>query len=498
MDTLNIIILAFLALGGLIGAISGASKGLIRSVVKFVSIIVAIVAAFIVTPIAMEKLYEIASPNIEEILAPIAQLLNASPTLKEYIPTLAMTLVTPIVFVVAFCVCLLAVAIVRAIINFILKAILPKKPGAIGRLGGFVAGLATGVLVALCFVFPVVGYFNYVPTLYANVQEIVSTEENPIDPETEQLILNLPNGQGVQIVSSITLPYFDRLVSYTDGDKTVSAMDDLKTLTSLVSPALRFANSTANVETMDTQALKDIAEFVKDNTKLRCITAEILSSASRSWLNNQEFMGFNLKAQIGAEYSDALDIVLVDLALTKEATVVADLGKLANKLEAIKHLYAYANLLNSESATMADLEQKLTDVLLNLDSDSVEIINEIISEDTLGNLGVSNPELVLDIVVDVIGSAVENMSEEQTASDAAAINSIMHFAAGSADVSAEDVVEDIANSPAIVQAIADVVNTQNAPTISLSAESQQLVADALENVEDEQLAENLKKLFGIN
>ena len=498
MDTINIIIVGFLALGGLIGAISGASKGFIRSIVKLVTIVVAIVAAFIITPIAMEKLYQLALPKLDDLLAPLAQLFNASPTLKEYFPTLAMTLLTPVAFVLVFLVCLLAVAIVRAIINWILKLILPKKPGGLGRLLGFASGLVGGVLVALCFVFPVTGYFDAAPSIYVNVQQLVSTEENPIDPETEQTIINLPNGQGVQIINSFTLPYFEKLVSYTDGETTVSAIDDLKALTSLVSPALRFANSVSSIETMDAQAIDDIAEIVKDNAKLRTITAEIVASASRSWLNNQEFMGFNLKAQIGQEYSAALDVVLADLALTKESTVVEDLGQLSNTLEAIKHLYGYANLLTSSSATMADLEQKLTDVLLNLDGNTAEIVHEIISEETMTDLGVNNPELVLDIVADVVASAVENMTEEQTANDAAAINSIMHFAAGSSDVSAEDVVEDITNSPAIIQAIASVVNTENAPVISLEASSQQLVAEALENVEDEQLAENLKKLFGIN
>lgn len=501
MDTINTVILGIFAVLGIIGALIGFSKGLIRSVVKVASIILAIVVAFAITPSLLNTAYGIAEPQINQFLAFFDELFAASPTLKEYLPTLAQALISPVVFIVAFAVCLAVVAILRGIVMKIFGALLPKHRGLISRVCGLALGAVGGIMIALCFVFPVTGYFTYVPTVYTNVKEIVSTEENPISAETEDLLLKIDTISNVKTVNDSTKDYFNKLVSYNDGEKSVSALDDLKTITSLVPPVLRFAKSMANVETMEVDAIRDIIHAIGDNTKLRTITAEVVSAASKKWLENQPFMGVNIKQSLDPKYEVALNAVLDDLAITTEATVVEDLNSLADTIVTIQHLYSYANMLQS-GATIDDLNGKLADVLASLNEDTIDLMSSFITEDVLGDFGIENNEnakVVADLVTDVAKNVVS--SEQSTAEDAAAVNSIMQFVSGGGTVEAQDVVNDLLKSTAVKDAISDAVNVgegETAAVIEVDDAQKTAISSALSTLDDESLKADLKALFGID
>lgn len=333
MEHINAIVFGIFALFGIIGALGGFSKGLIRSAVKVVTIILAFVVAFSVTPLVLSKAYELALPTIDDLLAKFGDVFVASPTLKEFFPTLVQALIKPIVFIVVFAVCLLVAMLVRAIVNLLLKPVLPKKKGLIGRLGGLALGLVAGVMVALFFVFPIAGYFTAAPSIYTNVSDIISTEEKPIDPAVEEAIINLPNNKSIKITNDLAGSYFKKLVTYKDGEKEVSALDDLVYVTSLVPPALRFVNSVGEIETMDHQAIRDVATILGKNDKWRTIATEIVNYASQKWIGNESFLGFNLQEKFDPDYKIVLDVILVDLATCTPNTIVDVLNDIANIIE---------------------------------------------------------------------------------------------------------------------------------------------------------------------
>ena len=333
MENINAIVFGIFALFGIIGALGGFSKGLIRSAVKVVTIILAFVVAFSVTPLVLSKAYELALPTIDDLVAKFGDVFVASPTLKEFFPTLVQALIKPIVFIVVFAVCLLAAGLVRGIVNLLLKPVLPKKKGLIGRLGGLALGLVAGVMVALCFVFPIAGYFTAAPSVYTNVSDIVSTEEKPIDPAVEEAIINLPNNKSIKITNDLAGSYFKKLVTYKDGEKEVSALDDLVYVTSLVPPALRFVNSVGEIETMDHQAIRDVATILGKNDKWRTIATEIVNYASQKWISNESFLGFNLQEKFDPDYKIVLDVILDDFATCTPDTIVDVLNDIANIIE---------------------------------------------------------------------------------------------------------------------------------------------------------------------
>ena len=333
MEHINAIVFGIFALFGIIGALGGFSKGLIRSAVKVVTIILAFVVAFSVTPLVLSKAYELALPTIDDLVAKFGDVFVASPTLKEFFPTLVQALIKPIVFIVVFAVCLLAAGIVRAIVNLLLKPVLPKKKGLIGRLGGLALGLVAGVMVALFFVFPIAGYFTAAPSIYTNVSDIVSTEEKPIDPAVEEAIINLPNNKSIKITNDLAGSYFKKLVTYKDGEKEVSALDDLVYVTSLVPPALRFVNSVGDIDTMDHQAIRDVATILGKNDKWRTIATEIVNYASQKWISNESFLGFNLQEKFDPDYKIVLDVILDDFATCTPDTIVDVLNEIANIIE---------------------------------------------------------------------------------------------------------------------------------------------------------------------
>lgn len=336
MENINAIVFGIFALFGIIGALGGFSKGLIRSAVKVVTIILAFVVAFSVTPLVLSKAYELALPTIDDLLAKFGDVFVASPTLKEFFPTLVQALIKPIVFIVVFAVCLLVAFLVRAIVNLLLKPVLPKKKGLIGRLGGLALGLVAGVMVALFFVFPIAGYFTVAPSVYTNVSDIVSTEEKPIDPAVEEAIINLPNNKSIKITNDLAGSYFKKLVTYKDGEKEVSALDDLVYVTSLVPPALRFVNSVGEIETMDHQAIRDVATILGKNDKWRTIATEIVNYASQKWISNESFLGFNLQEKFDPDYKIVLDVILYDLATCTPDTIIDVLNDIANTIETVQ------------------------------------------------------------------------------------------------------------------------------------------------------------------
>ncbi len=342
INALNNIVWGIFAVFGIVGALVGLANGLVRSGIKLASIILAIVVAFSVLPTVTAKAYEVLLPYLDDALSSFAELFTASPTLKEYLPTLVMGLASPLIFVAVFALCLLAVAIIRGIINAIFKATLHKKPKSLSRLGGLALGAVAGVMVALCFVFPITGYFNAVPTIYTNVQEIVSTEENPIAPEVEEVIINLPNASAVKFVNNVTKQYFDQLVSYTDNETQISTLDDLTTITSLVPPAMSFVNSVGSISTVDDQSLRNIGTILEDNDKLRVIATEIANYASKKWLNDETFMGYNLREKFAPEDKivlEVLDSMLADLASCTPDTIVEVLNRIANSLQTVREVF---------------------------------------------------------------------------------------------------------------------------------------------------------------
>ena len=364
MEHINAIVFGIFALFGIIGALGGFSKGLIRSAVKVVTIILAFVVAFSVTPLVLSKAYELALPAIDDLVAKFGDVFVASPTLKEFFPTLVQALIKPIVFIVVFAVCLLAAGIVRAIVNLLLKPVLPKKKGLIGRLGGLALGLVAGVMVALCFVFPIAGYFTAAPSIYTNVSDIVSTEEKPIDPAVEEAIINLPNNKSIKITNDLAGSYFKKLVTYKDGETEVSALDDLVYVTSLVPPALRFVNSVGEIETMDHQAIRDVATILGKNDKWRTIATEIVNYASTKWINNESFLGFNLQEKFDPDYQIVLDLILDDLATCTPDTIVGVLNDIANTIETAQTVFfpPILSLVNSAQNIETLDDQAIRDI----------------------------------------------------------------------------------------------------------------------------------------
>lgn len=425
MENINTIVFGIFALFGVIGALIGFSKGLIRSAVKVVTIILAFVVAFSITPLFVEKAYELALPAIDDMLVQFGDVFVASPTLKEFFPTLVQALVKPVVFIVVFVLCLLVAGIVRAIINSILKAVLPKKKGLIGRLGGLALGLVGGVIIALCFVFPVAGYFTAVPNIYTNVSDVISTEENPIDPSLEEAIINLPNNQSIKFTNDLTSDYFNKLVSYKSGEKDVSALDDLVHITSIVPPALRFLNSVGDIETMDEQAIRDIATILDKNDNLRSISAEILSYASQKWINNESFMGFNLNEKFDPDYKIVLDLILVDLANCTPDTIVDVLNDMADTIYAVKTALfppvirfanSIQNLSNIDDQAVRDIGQVLSEHA-KLRSMATEIVNHAAGKwlNNEGFMGININEMLdaeLKAVFDPMLSEMANCTQD--------------------------------------------------------------------------------------
>ncbi len=496
MEYINLIITAIILLGGVVGALIGLRKGLFGAILRGGLAVVALLVAFGLTPALAEFLQPKVQPLMDKLLVSFAEVLEASPTLKDYIPTVLQKLVAPLTFVGIFVLCLVVASVVRLVLSILLKKLLSKK-GLVSRLLGVVVLGVCGVMVSICFVFPITGYFANVSDIYADVKQSGVIKQSPLTDKIDQVMQAVPEQSAVKNINKLTGKYFDKLVSYQVDEQSISIFSDVKDVTALIPPAKQFAGGVSDVKTMDLSPIYDITQHIGQNVKLRNIVAEILSTAATKWQADQAFLGINLKSQLDEEYRFALDGVLEDLSKTTEETVVDDLNKLADTIQTIQHIYLYIDMLNG-NATLADLENQLYKVLISVDDHTVDLIHDLVTGDVLADMGIPNADIVASVIGSVVDNAVASANDNQLAKDAKAINNIMHFVNNDSQVSATDVIESIVDSPVITGTFNDLANAQTPPALVVKDEAQkQQIVDALSTVEDEQLVQSLKTLFGI-
>ncbi len=496
MEIINLILLAIFGIFALVGLITGLAKGVWKALLKLATTAVSAVVAYLMAPLLLQKAYDLASPMLENLMVQFADVIAVSPTLESYIPTLGMALVSPLVFISVFLVCQVVMAIVRAIFGAVLTGIFGKEVGGVSRLLGLVAGTVSGLIIALCIVFPVTGYFTVVPSLYANVKDSdIIQEEIPSD--VEQIIVELPNQPAIKTVNDVTSGIFSNLVSYDVEGKKVNALSDLQRLTSLLSPAMSFVNGISEIETMDIQPVRDMANIIGESVTLRAIVAEVVTEASTKWLAGEAFLGIDLKGTLPTDYQNALDGILLKMSNSTKDNIVQNLNELADTVESLQHVYIYVQMLDRDTHTIEELEQQLINVLTSVDDHTVELVHDLVTADLLSSMNIPNADFISQVIKDVVENCVQNGDDHQITQDATAINNIMHFVMDSESVSAEQVLQSIEQSPTIVQSFEDIVNSGNIPQITLNAQAKQQIAEALSTVEDTNLVDSIKVLFGI-
>ena len=395
----NIVYLAFAGLFVLIGVLVGLKRGLFKSAVRLIFLVLSAVGAALVVTIIVNStaptLTNLVMDNKDSLVgenaAMVNEVLEASPTITEYLPLIVVSAVAPIAFLLLFIVFSLISLGLGAIVKAIFKKMLPEKPGVVSRILGMVLSMACGVVIATCSLLPVTGYLTLAGNTYEKLEaaEVIQPTE---DENAEKLTTLVKDGKELFIVKTeyfLGGPLFKWSTSYkiSSGEGS-NLVDDVDGYSDLVPVAMDLSKvDFSDVENIDVQPFRKITAVIKDRAALRTVIAEILSYASDKWVNYEEFLGLNIKESLPEDLKDSFDPALNKLAQTTPDTVTDDLNQFIDEIEALGKSYSSIERLSKTDFS-------------DISAVDLSPINDIID-------AIENTVIVKEIVANVISDAGE-------------------------------------------------------------------------------------------
>lgn len=494
----------------------GFKKGFFKSLIRAAGTVMAIVLTFstfkivfsLINPKIQDFLVEqLASTEGGESIAALDKSMQSAIALAE-------GLIGPLVFWTLFLTFDIVFAIVTLVVRIILKVI-PLKPIFSSRALGAAVSVVTGIVVLMMAYMPFAGYIQKVPPIYDAAVENGIAEDN----QTVQTVMDELEDRGVfmsKFTATITSPVFkySSRIKTSDGTK-IDAFKEIDGFIKLI-PEIQKLQSLdfSDLETVDFDAINNIARMAGDSDFLTVVLSEVMSEAGKAWLNEQEFFGINLKAEIEASspgYGKMLDGVLQKLASCTEDNFTVVAGEFTSAIKSALKMVDYLNKMQnfSNGDSLQDLSENLSDILKELDSSTVEMILPAVSEEVFTSAGLSENEaqLVSDILTDTL-TAVSQMDDEQIEAEAAAINTLVSYATNDvAEPDPDEVIDALVSSEIVLPAVKSVIEEKpdEAAEIlgNVTEEQKAAITEALDEYKDknpdvdEEKLDAIKALFGI-
>ena len=355
MDYLTIVNIVYLAVVGffvLIGIFVGLARGLVRSLSRLICLIISALGAMLITMMLVNILGPKASEMllnldfVKSMLANLGELVDASPTLTTYAPTLLLAALGPIVFVILFIILSLFNLILGRIFNYLFGKMIPNEKSGFSRLFGMIISVACGVVISACLMMPITGYVVNASKTYKKLEA-----ENIVVPNNDQgknIAKALRGADELVIIKAenlMTSYIFSLTTSYVmPNGVSGNFVSDVDAFINVVPSVMNLsAMDFSDIENIDLSPLRGILAGINDNQSVSAIIAEILSYASGKWLNNEPFMELNIKDELPEDIKDAFDPALEKLNATTYKTVTDDLNDFIDEIEALSKAYPAIN-----------------------------------------------------------------------------------------------------------------------------------------------------------
>jgi|GEM_PF-6397839 len=351
LQILNIVFIAVAALFTVVEFFVGINRGTLKSLVRLIMLAASAWGAVFLTRYAINNyggmIYEQVS-NVEffkEMLAGLEELFAASPSLNEYLPIIVLCLVAPIAFFLVFVVLAVLSLIVGAIINFIIGKIVSDKKSFTSRFLGMILSLGCAVIIAGSVLMPITGYLVNASAIYTKLESEGAIEAQNEDGEAiAEALKGSTDLTSVQIADKVTGFVFKSVTEYnTSTGVKGDLVTDLNAIVNVLPSLMNLQEiDFSDMENLDLSPLRGVLAGIEDSESMRAIIAEILSFASGKWLNNEEFLGINIKQSLPEDQEElvqAIDPILEHLNATTKETVIADLTEFIDEIEALATAY---------------------------------------------------------------------------------------------------------------------------------------------------------------
>ena len=351
MDYLTIVNVVYFVVVGFfvfIGIFVGLSRGLVKSLSRLICLIISVLAAMLLTMM----LVNLFGPKISQallnldfvrdMLANLGEITEASPTLTMYAPTLLLSAIAPIVFVLLFIVLALFNLILGKVFNYLFGKMIPNEKSGLSRLFGMLISMVCGVVISACLLMPVTGYLVNASKTYKKLEA-----ENIVEPNNDQgknIAKALRGADGLIIVKAedaMTSYIFTFTSSYVmPNGVSGNFVSDVNSFIDIIPSVMNLsAMDFSDIENIDLTPLRGILAGIKENQSVSAIIAELLSYASGKWINNEPFMELNIKEELPEDIKDSFDPALEKLNATTKDTVTDDLNDFIDEIEALAKAY---------------------------------------------------------------------------------------------------------------------------------------------------------------
>lgn len=350
------VLLFFVAVGLLFGLLRGTKKAIIRFAVVVLSAFIAVgfsagvTDAMLYTPIAelpvdITDSIGTAIPTditlhdmlVEELRATpeIADLMEAAPTMTDFILTAPRAIVGVILFVVFFFV----VKFVLGIVEWLFKLIFVR--GSKGHLVGAIIGAAQGAFCALVVLVPVFGMMTVADSAI-DAARAAKTEDTPQDSIIvtitdfdEQIYAPLKEDPAYGILKSFGVDAMCTEVFYAVSTGYNAAGEEVnffRTLNETVPALIQVLDLQSvdfeNLSPDDLIKIRNLASTFADTPLVVDTLSEVLSGASSSLLAGESFMGITYPTDLDENTDAFLTDVLSTLANADKETLASDLPEI--------------------------------------------------------------------------------------------------------------------------------------------------------------------------
>ena len=365
VSVLNIVCIALPIFIIVINILMGLKKGLSRSIVKIVRVVVSVVLAVVVTRLLVGTALN--STAIDDALKSVSdteivkELIEAAPSLKNYVLVLAGFLVAPILFLVVYLLVSLILLIPAAIVNSILKKrnirkqiengeveeydetgkknkIKVKKMKFSGLFGMLVYAVA-GFIISFSILMPFTNYVYKLSGYYVTLEDEKAIKPTDQGEEISASIRQANTSGGIVFAANVSSPLFNVLTDYTDGETKGNVFKDFDALIGVVPYVIELTESDfSDPEKIDLTPLRKIIAKLDETGNFKLVLTEVLSAAGKKWGNNEKFLGINLMESIGEEFSPYAKPVFDKLASIEKGDMSGVIKALNNFVDTTENV----------------------------------------------------------------------------------------------------------------------------------------------------------------
>ena len=351
---------ALLGICGLIlfiNIIVGLKRGLFRSGLRLLTVIPAAIVAFILANKLATPLSTLVMPRVEKLIAgggALASFFAEHPEAREAVVVLCKMLAAPLAFFLLYWVLKLLTLIVYKILVGCFSVEGPKK-GWLRIPGGFLTGILIGLISAMVWIIPIMGYCDTVDAAVTTLAETSESDTADMQQKQQDYIQPVLETPGASVLyEAVGQKVFDGMASATWNDQKTTLRAEMQSLAVLAGNATTLTGQKpAEWDSKQSVAVQNMASSIGASPMLSTLSSTILHVAAVSWQENDQIFKI-AKPELDGSAELILDGFLEVFSTSDASNVGGDLTSFANVFGLMVRYHIFEQMADGEENTLIE------------------------------------------------------------------------------------------------------------------------------------------------